>query len=63
MTNRVLTEMYNLLTEPFKKEEVAVALKQMDPLKSPDLDGFNPNFYQSYWHIVCEEVISVVLNF
>lgn len=44
-------------------EEVEYALKNMAPLKSPGLDGFNPGFYQKYWHIVGSEVSSVVLNF
>lgn len=35
----------------------------MTRLKSLSLDGFSPNFHQSSWHIVGEEVTSVVLNF
>lgn len=44
------------------RKEVVFALKQMSPFKSPRLDGFNLNFYQTYWHIVSNEIISVVLN-
>lgn len=55
--------MNNSLTEDFTKEEVVAALKQMAHLKSSSPNGFNPSFYQSYWHIVGEEVTSVVLNF
>lgn len=40
-----------------------MALKQMAPLKSLGLDGFNPNFYQPYWHIVGDKVTHVVLKF
>lgn len=40
-----------------------MALKQMAPLKSPSSDGFNPSFYQTYWHIVGEEITSIFLKF
>lgn len=61
--NKVTTKMNNYLTSPFLKEEVEMALKQMAPLKSPGLDGFNISFYQTYSHIVGEEVTFVVLKF
>lgn len=35
----------------------------MAHLKSSGPYGFNLSFYQSYWHIVRDEVISVVQNF
>lgn len=35
----------------------------MAPMKLPRLDNFNPSFYQTYWHIVGEEVTLVVLKF
>lgn len=35
----------------------------MAPLKSSGPNGFNPSFYQFYWHIMGEAVTSVVLNF
>lgn len=59
-----MTEAMNSsLTDCFTKEEVIASLKQMSPLKPPRPNYFNPNFYQSYWHIVGEEVTSVVLKF
>lgn len=51
------------LAATFTREEVEMTLKQMAPLKSPCPDGFNLGFYQTYWHIVEDEVTSVVLKF
>lgn len=56
-------EMNAELTKQFTKQEVKIALKQMAPMKLPRLDNFNPSFYQTYWHIVGEEVTLVVLKF
>lgn len=40
-----------------------MAFKQMAPLKSFGPDGFDPGFYQTYQHLVGDEVTSVVVNF
>lgn len=45
------------------REKVELALKQIASLKSHSLNGFNLGFYQTYWHIVGDEITSVVLNF
>lgn len=55
--------MNSSLTKQFTREEVKLALKQMVPLKSLGLDGFNPVFYQTYWHIVGDEVTLMALKF
>lgn len=48
-----VTDAINLnLNKDYTREEVEVTLKQMSPLKSPDLDGFNTDFYQKYWSIL-----------
>lgn len=60
---KVTSGMNQFFSENYTKEEVLTELKQMAPLKSSGPDGFNPNFYQSYWHIVGDEVTSVVLKF
>jgi len=39
----------DLLTAEFVKDEVDEALKQMDPLKAPGLDGLPPLFFQKFW--------------
>lgn len=40
-----------------------VALAQMQPLKSPGLDGFAACFYQKSWATVQPEACSAVLDF
>lgn len=35
----------------------------MARLKSSSADGYNLGFYQTYWHIMGDEVISIVLKF
>ena len=47
----------------FRSEEVKVALFQMGPTKAPGLDGMNALFYQKFWHIVGDDVVSAVLDF
>ena len=46
----------------YQAKEVLVALKQMAPLTTPRPNGMSPIFYKTYWHIVGEDVISIVLN-
>lgn len=55
--------MNEALSKIFMKEEVEAALKQIAHLKSPGLNGFNPGFYQTYWYVVGDEVISIVLKY
>jgi len=30
----------------------------MQPDKSPGLDGFNPTFYQRFWHVCGDDIFS-----
>lgn len=60
---KVTTTMNSDLTVEFTREEIEKALKQMVTPKFSSLDDFNPRFYQTYWHIVRDEVTSVILNF
>ena len=50
-----------LLAE-FTKEEMVVALKQMDPLKASGPDGLPPLFFQHYWHAVGDDVTVAILS-
>ena len=50
-----------LLAE-FKADEVAQAINQMHPTKSPSLDSMSPIFYLKYWDLVRYDVINCVLN-
>lgn len=60
---RVTTTMNEQLLQPFTEEEVFRALSQMQPLKSPGLDGFSACFYQKFWTTVGKEVCHAVLGF
>ncbi|XP_062100181.1 uncharacterized protein LOC133806062 [Humulus lupulus] len=51
------------LVRPIESEEVKQALFQMHPDKSPGPDGFSPGFYQKFWDIVGEDIISMVQDF
>ena len=49
------------LTKEFTAQEVELALKQMVPLKSPELDGMPLFFYQSYWSLVGNDITEAIL--
>ncbi|KAF5470682.1 hypothetical protein F2P56_011179 [Juglans regia] len=51
------------LDRMFTSEEVAAALKQMSPFKSPRPNGFGTGFYQDHWEIMGNEVSQAVLDF
>uniref|UniRef100_A0A2N9HAJ1 Reverse transcriptase domain-containing protein n=1 Tax=Fagus sylvatica TaxID=28930 RepID=A0A2N9HAJ1_FAGSY len=55
---------YELLkwSRPFTSVEVKDALNQMAPLKAPGSNGFSPIFYESYWHVVGQDVTEAVLS-
>ncbi|MCH99408.1 endonuclease/exonuclease/phosphatase family protein, partial [Trifolium medium] len=57
---KVTAEDNERLTAPILKEEIHNALMQMHPDKSPGPDGFNPAFYQQFWHICGDDIFSAV---
>jgi hypothetical protein len=59
---RVTAKMNRKLTCQFTELDVTTAMKQMAPLKAPGPDGMPPIFYQSYWHVVGEDVTAAVLS-
>lgn len=60
---RVVHDSLNVdLVRPFLKQEVDVALKQMTPLKVPELAGMPPIFYQHYWNSIGDDVSYEVLS-
>ena len=61
--NKVTDNMLEVLLGEFTAEEVKVALFQMGPTKAPGPDGMNALFYQKFWHIVGDDVVSTILNF
>lgn len=52
---------YNM-TKPYMREKVELAIKQMAPLKSPELDGFATYFYQHHQKSIEKEVSDTVLD-
>ncbi|KAF3662152.1 hypothetical protein FXO37_12577 [Capsicum annuum] len=55
-------------TEEFQKciddiKDMDQALKDLPPDKSPGIDGFNAEFFKSYWQIIGEEVTEGILQF
>ncbi|XP_042964706.1 uncharacterized protein LOC122298928 [Carya illinoinensis] len=49
------------LQKEFVSSEVEAALKDIGPLKSPGPDGYGACFYQTYWSVVGNEIVSKVL--
>ena len=55
-------EMNGDLCHEFEASEVAIALKQMVPLKAPSRDGMPPLFYQHFWSTINQDVTSSILS-
>ena len=58
----ITDELNVVLFADFTREEVVMALKQMEPLKAPGPDGLPPLFFQHYWHAVGDDVTEAVLS-
>ena len=55
-------EMNDELMVEFTREEVVVALKQMEPLKASRPNGLPPLFFQHYWQVVGDDVTEAMLS-
>ena len=66
--DKILEKVQPSVTEPmnttllrdFSREEVEVAMKQMEPITAPSPDDMPPIFYQSFWSTVCDDVCSAI---
>ena len=58
----VTQEMNEQLLKPFIREQVEVALHQMEPITAPGPDGMPPLFYQSFWNLLGNDISSAVLD-
>ena len=58
----ITEEAAEFLGRDFHADKVRIALKQMVPLTAPGPNGISPVFYKSFWHIVREDVTTVVLK-
>ena len=59
---KVTVEMNQSLIKQFTREEIEVALKQMNPTKSLGLDGMLAIFYKKYWDIMGNDVVGMVFK-
>ena len=60
---KVSIDMQQTLSSEYTADEIKAALFQMGPTKASGPDGMNALFYQKFWHIVGDNVVSVVLEF
>ena len=60
---RVTPQMNSMLIRDFSVVEVKKAIDQMYPLKSPGPNSMPPLFYQHFWQVVGDSVVTCVLNF
>ena len=51
------------MSSDFSADEIKEAVFQMAPTKAPRPDGMNAFFYQKFWHIVVDNVVSAILDF
>lgn len=51
------------MASPFSSVEIERALKQMGATKAPGPDGLPPIFYQKYWAVIGDDVVSKCLEF
>ena len=66
--DKILEKVQPSVTEPmnttllrdFSREEVEVAMKQMEPITAPGPDDMPPIFYQSFWSTVGDDVCSAI---
>lgn len=63
LSNRVSTEMNETLTTIPNDSEIKQATLSINGGKVPGPDGFSPQFYHSYWHIIGEDVINDIKQF
>ena len=55
---KVTDEQNMMLTKRFVASEIRAAVFEMHPEKSPGPNGMNAGFFQAYWDIVGEEVLT-----
>lgn len=51
------------LDEPFSKEEIDAAVKEMPSSHAPGPDGFNVFFMKKCWHIISEDLYKLYQQF
>lgn len=51
------------LLSPVTRKEVEQARKDLPIDKSPGIDGYNAEFFKTYWSVIGEEVITGIIQF
>lgn len=59
-TKDITNEVSENLDSDLTKDEVKLALFQMNKNKSPGLDGLTVEFYQSFWSVISDDFIAVL---
>ena len=57
------TDMQQILSSDFIAEEIKATLFRMGPTKALGPDGMNVLFYQKFWHVVGDSVVTTVLDY
>lgn len=60
--NRITNDMMADLNMDFTPDEVVTAMKTMKSTSSPGPDGLPALFYQTYWHLIGNDVTKAVLH-
>ena len=63
MAHQITPDMHQILSSDFTADEIKVVLFQMGPTKAPEPDCMNALFYQKFWHVVGDNVVSAVLDY
>lgn len=58
----VIEDMNIMLNAAYTWGEIAMALKQMDPLKALGPNGLPPIFFQHYWGVTGNDVMKTVIS-
>ena len=61
--HKVTSKMQEYLSRDYSADEIKAALFQMGPTKAHGPDGMNALFYQKFWYIVGDDVITAMLDF
>uniref|UniRef100_A0A7N2MBZ9 Reverse transcriptase n=1 Tax=Quercus lobata TaxID=97700 RepID=A0A7N2MBZ9_QUELO len=61
--HKVTPDMQQILSSDFTTKEIKATVFQMGPTKAPGPDAMNALFYQKFWHIVGDNVVTAVLDY
>ena len=61
--HKVTPNMHQILSSDFTTEEIKAAVFQMGLTKASGPDGMNAHFYQKFWYIVGDNVVTAVLDY